>query len=174
MSVWFVKRNAAMGEVMQRELFGMSSSSATFIHDFHEWYIQHIRVIIKHLDDFVRNGSNWEIDGIEDLRIKLNLFDKLSGQAPFKIPEKLARMQAIVNVDSKECFKYACLSILHYKDLTDNRHRPSKYMPCLDELKFDGIDVSDVHIRHDIPKIEKLNNIKISVNMWEKGVFIMT
>jgi len=169
MSVWFVKRNAATGEVMQRELFGMSSSSATFIHDFHEWYIQHIRAIIKHLDDFVRNGSNWEIDGIEDLRIKLNLFDKLSGQAPFKIPEKLARMKAIVNVDSQECFKYACLSILHYKDVTEHRYRPSKYRPWLDELKFDGIDVSDVHIRHDIPKIEKLNNIKINVHVWEKG-----
>ena len=93
-----MKRNAATGEVMQRELFGMSSSSATFIHDFHEWYLHHIRAIIKHLDDFVRNGSNWEMDGTDDLKIKLNFLDKLSGRAPFKLPEKLARMQAIVNV----------------------------------------------------------------------------
>ena len=37
------------------------------------------------------------------------------------------------------------------------------------ELQFGEVDASDVHIRSDVPKIEKLNNLKINIHVWEDG-----
>ena len=76
-------------------------------------------------------------------------------------------MQAVVNVQTKiNSFQYALLSIIHYHDLNkDNRKYPSKYEQWLGKLKFGDVDVSEVHIRRDVPKIEKLNNIKINIHV---------
>ena len=124
---WFVKINPATSEVLRREVFHLSSLPADCIHDFHHWYMQHVVGIIKNLETFTKRDSDLVFDGIEALDIKFTLLDNLSGRSFFKLPDKLNRMKAVVNVNVKEsCFKYALLSILHYNDVKDNRHRPCK------------------------------------------------
>ena len=170
LKAWFVKRNPATLEVLQREVFYLSSLPADFIHDFHQWYTRHILGIIKNLENFTKQDSNLEFDSVEALDIKFNLLRNLSGRCFFQLPDNLKNMKAVINVEvKKECFKYALLSILHYNDLTKNRTRPSKYEQWLGELNFGDVDPSEVHIKRDIPKIEKLNNLKINVHVWEKG-----
>ncbi len=172
LKAWFVKRNPATFEVLRRELFYLSSLPADSIHDFHTWYTRHVLGIIKNLEEFCKRDSDLEFEGVEALDIKFNLLNDLSGRAFFQLPDKLKRLKAVVNVDTSiDCFKYALLSILHYADVKDNknRNRPSKYDQWLDELNFDDINSLDVHIRSDVPKIEKLNKLKINIHVWEKG-----
>ena len=79
-------------------------------------------------------------------------------------------MRAAVNIDDKEaCLKYALLSIIHNKDIAINRQTPSKYEQWLDDFNFGDVGPSDVCIRSDVSKIEKLNTLKINIHMWEKG-----
>ena len=167
---WFLKRNPATSEVLRREVFHLSSLPADFIHDFHQWYTSHVLGIINNLENFTKRDSDLEFDGVEALEIKFNLLDNLSGRAFFKLPDKLDRMKAVVNVQVRDsCFKYALLSILHYSDVKQNHHRPSKYEQWLDEVNFGDVDPSDVRIKRDVPKVEKLNNLKINIHVWERG-----
>ena len=77
----------------------------------------------------------------------------------------------MVNVNcNKDCFKCALLSILYYKDVKVHRERDSKYEQWLEELDFGDIDTSEVHIKRDVPKIEKINDLKINIHVWEKGL----
>ena len=168
---WFVKRNPATFEVLRREVFYLSSVPASYIHEFHHWYRQHSVGIINHLETFTKHDSNLEFDGVDAIELKLSCFPNLSGRGFFKLPDTLNRMKAVINVDvPHSCFEYALLSILHYGDVKHNRQRPSNYERWLDEMKFGEVDSSDVHIKKDIPKIEKLNDIKINIHVWDKGL----
>ena len=171
LKAWFVKRNPAANEVLRREMLYISSLSADYIHDFHQWYNSHSAAINKNLENLTRRDSDLELDGIEALDIKFNLLPNLAGRSFFQLPDNLKRMQAVINVNVKEaCFKYALLSILHYKDLTkEKRNRPNNYDSWLGELEFGEVDPSNVSIK-DVPKIEKLNNIKINIHAWEKAL----
>ena len=170
LKAWFVKRSPATFEVLRREMFYLSSLSADFIHDFHHWYGRHVAAIIKNLESFNNRDSDLEFDDVEALDIKFNLLTNLSGRAFFKIPDKLKRMNAVVNVETNDCcFLYAMLSILHYSDVNDHRYRKQQYKAWLNEINFGDVDPLNVHIKKDLPKIEKLNNMKINVHVWEKG-----
>ena len=170
LKAWFVKRNPATSEVLRREMYYLSSLPADFIHSFHQWYTRHILGIINHLESFTKRDSDLEFDGVEALDIKLNLLTNLSGRGFFQLPDKLKHMKAVVNVNvERDCFKYALLSMLHYNDVKNNRERPTQYIQWLDELNFGKIDSSDVHIKTDVPKIEKLNNLKINIHVWDRG-----
>ena len=168
---WFVKRKPATGEVLSREKMYLSSLPSDFIHDFHQWYFQHTAALIRNFNNLTKGASNLEFDGVNALEIKFNLLPNLSGRAFFQLPDNLKRKQAVVNVQThKSCFKYALLSILHYSDLNlNNRRYPSKYAQWLGELDFGEVDESDVSIK-DVRKIEQLNNIKINIHVWEKGL----
>ena len=169
---WFIKRNPATMEVLRREMLYLSSLSAEFIHDFQHWYERHMAGIINNLETLCKRDSDLEFDKVEALDIKFNILRNLSGRAYFQLPDKLKRMQAVVNVQApKDCFKYALLSVLHYKDFDSGSKRryPSNYTPWLQELNFGDVNVSDVHIRTDVPKVEKHNKIKINIHVWERG-----
>lgn len=170
LKAWFVKRNPATNEVLRRDLMFLSSLPADIVHDFQQWYKSHTRAIIKNLEHLEKQDSSLEFDGIEALDIKFSLLSNLSGRSFFKLPNKLHLMKAVVNVNVDEgCFHYALLSILHYADVHSNRFRASNYKDWLGELNFGDVDVSDVHIRRDVPIIEKLNNLKINIHVWENG-----
>lgn len=138
-----------------------------------EWFATHSARIKELLDTFQSNGSKIVFDCIERLYIKLNLTYNNNGQGTFKLPSKLGKKrQSIINVDSEgQCFKYALLSILHYDDVADSRRTSAdSYGQWVGELDFGDIDVNNVSIS-DISKIEKLNNLKINVHVWE-GKFL--
>ena len=171
LKAWFVKRNPVTFEVLRREMFYLSSLPADIVHDFHHWYNRHTAAIIKNLEDFQKRDSNLELDSVEGLDIKFSLLTNLSGRSFFKLPEKLNNLKAVVNVDCRDsCFKYALLSILHYEEIKLHRNRVNNYSKWLDELDFGDVDASEVYIKRDVPKIEKLNNLKINIHVWERGL----
>lgn len=120
---------------------------------------------------FTNGDSNLEFDDIEALDTKFNLLTALSGQSLFKLPNALMRKKAVVNFNCENsCLLHALLSILHYWDLNNNHQRESKYDQWPGELNFGDVIASEVHIKRDVPKIEKPNNLKINVHVWEKEI----
>ena len=169
---WFVKRDSATQRVIRREVLCVSSISASFVHDFHTWYAAHLGGISKNLNNLCCRDSDLEYDGMEALDIKINLLSKnLSAKGYFELPDHLKTKRAVVNVKTTtHCFEYSILSLKHYHDLTvSQRMYKCHYERWLGELKFGDIDAENVNIR-DIPRIEKLNNCKINVHLYEKGL----
>ena len=169
---WFVKQNSATGEVLRRELLYLSSLSSETIHDFDKWYSSHVAAIMKNFNDLTRQDSDLTFDGVEALEIKFNLLPNLAGRGAFQLPPALKRMHAVVNVQTTDsCFKYALLSVLHYNDFmkAGERKYPKNYMQWLEEIDFGTVNPSDVSIK-DVHKIESLNNLKINIHVWDKGL----
>ena len=168
---WFVKEDPVTGFVERRMLFYISSHSASLIHNFQAWYTSHSTAIMSNLNNFTNRASSFYLDRIEALEVKFSLLENQDGQGYFKLPDELRRKNAVINIDSNTaCFKYALLSILHYDDIKKDRQRISKYLKWNNELDFSGVDINNVNIAKDIPKIEERNDIKINVHVWDKGL----
>ena len=170
LNVNYIKMDHRTGQVLERRLIAHPSSSATEVVDCNSWLSQHIDGLKLAIDKFCERDSDLIFDGVEFADFKVTLLENHSGQGSFKLPSKLKTKSAVVNVDCEShCFKYAVLSILHYEDVETHRYRPSQYKAWEDELKFDEMDASNMKIK-DIEKFERLNNIKIIVHIWDKGL----
>ena len=169
--VEFVRVNPETGLVVERMNTYIPSNTSRQIVDLREWLEDNIERFQRTLEKFTTGGSAWVVEGVDHVLFKLNLGLNYSGRGIFKLPQKLMKKQAVVNVQcERSCFKYALLSILHYKDINRNRERPSKYIAWENELNFEGVNIEEIDIARDIPKVEKLNNIKINIHVWERGL----
>ena len=147
------------------------SKAADNMNEFDDWLQRHIQCLTRSIESFNQRDSGLEFDRILDADIKVSIAKNRAGRGHFNLPKTLMSKKAVVNVDTdKECFKYAVLSILHYNDMSEHRYRASKYAVWKDELKFDGIENVETTSFKDIAKFEALNNIKIIVHLWEKGL----
>ena len=68
----------------------------------------------------------------------------------------------------KTCFLYAIRSILHYENLSHSRNKTSSYAKWTSEINLKNISLP-VNMK-DLPKFEKLNNIKVNVHLYENGL----
>jgi ssDNA-binding Zn-finger/Zn-ribbon topoisomerase 1 len=150
--------------------FHIPSSPATEVVDYESWINFHIQGLKLNIDKFNERDSGLIFDGIESALFKISLLGNHSGRGSFKLPKNLKNKTAVINVDCEsQCFKYAVLSILHYNDINANRNRTYSYRQWENELNFDDCNSDDMKIK-DIEKFEKLNNIKIVLHVWEKGL----
>ena len=134
-----------------------------------EWFETHSHRIIQLIEEMNRGASNIEFDSIERVFLKFTREGNAGGHGMFPLPPALAKKrQTIVNVDTtSECFKFALLSILHYNDVPNKgRSNKDSYRQWEDELDFGDINPDEVRIS-DIHKIERLNNLKINLHVWE-------
>lgn len=168
----FVQLDPATGEVVRRSERFIPSRRSEHVVDLFDWYENHIDRIACTLNKCLNTeGSDWQLEGLKFVLLKVSLSENLKGCGSFKLPTKLNKMHAVVNVNCEEsCFLYAVLSILHYDDVDQHRYRPSKYKRWLNELNFKDLNVNNMNIRRDIPKFEKMNNLKINVHVWENGL----
>ncbi|CAG2239741.1 unnamed protein product [Mytilus edulis] len=103
-----------------------------------------IAKIKESMANYMRKGSGWVFDHIEQLKIYLNNFKPLAGSSYIPLPSELARRKAIINVQNKDdqCFLWAILSALHHKEVDGNHaYRLNQYKMWEKELNFDGIEL---------------------------------
>lgn len=159
----------ATGEITRREDIYFSTYAD---HVSNEHFIDNMQSdLLRKIDIFIQNGSNWIVVTVIffDLRItKYFSIPYRRGNCYTPSPLQLKRKRAVVNVNNgnaNNCFLYAVLSILHYNDITRDRHRSSKYSQWIDELNFG--DLSFPIRARDIPKFEKLNpGLYINLLEW--------
>ena len=168
----FFRIDPQNGNVVDRMSCYIPSASSSLIVDFNECYESHIQSFICTFNK-IEDSSAWQYEDVDFVIFKFSLSLNYGGRGTFKLPETLKKLQAVVNVDcDTQCFKYAVLSMLHYNDLSRHRHRSrvSEYSRWENDLKFDDVNVDEIKISTDIPKVEKMNNLKINVHVWDKGL----
>ena len=167
-----VQVDAETGAVVARREEYIPSGASEHVVNLQEWYESHITRFSNTLNKFMsRDGSEWIVEGLSFVLLKVSLTESLAGCGVFKLPETLKKKQAVVNVDcDRACFKYAVLSVLHYNDISKHRQRVTKYAQWENELKFDGLNVDEMDIRRDVPKFEKMNDLKVNIHVWDKGL----
>ena len=65
--------------------------------------------------------------------------------------------QSVLNIKNNDnlCFLWCILACFHPVDSKNHSSRVSKYVPCIDELNVENIDLKDVMKIKDISKVEK-------------------
>ena len=165
----YFKVNDAGRRVEELFLYFPSHAQSYVAGDGESWYGNHTARIFELMEKVNHQASNIEFDSIERVYVKLTLRDNVDGHGVFTLPPILAKKRAsIVNVDTtSECFKYALLSKLHYDDVpSSQRSNKEAYQEWVGELNFGNINPDEVSIG-DIATIERLNNIKINLHVWE-------
>ena len=168
MTATYVKVNQSSGEVIDTASFSFISKMADEVISLEDWLRRHVDGLNDKLERFNERDSGWIFVGIDNFQFKITLLENHGGSGTFPLPKDLLSKKAVINVDCEsQCFKYAVLAILHYNDISQHRHRISKYSEWEDELSFEGIDDPNNMKFKDIAKFEKLNKIKIVVHLWQ-------
>ena len=95
----------------------------------------------KFVEDFEGAGSGWTLFFIQHVELKIYDFDVIKGGNYIPLPSKIEKKHACINVENIDeyCFKWAILSALHHKDISDHHERVTKYCQYANELNEDGL-----------------------------------
>ena len=119
------------------------------------------------LDNEIENrdmeGSGWNVQGINHLKIYFHKTNPINGQTYVKFP---IRTNSILNIQNNDtyCFLWSILANLH--PVNKDPQRVCKYIPYRNELYINDIDFTNGMRIIDIPKFENLNN-QLAINVFE-------
>ena len=125
--------------------------------------------ILNVVDEWISEGSGWNIDRIDGHYINVTTYKPLHGSSYIELPTRLKNpKKGLINIKNKddECFRWC-----HIRHLNPQEKNPQRIKKedkgMINELNYDGIDfpVSQKHYN----KAEKQNNIRINVFGYEKG-----
>ena len=108
-------------------------------------------------------GSGWDLQGINHLKICFHKTKALNGMTYIKFPIRTNSILNIQNADTY-CFLWSILANIHPVD--KGHQRVSKYEPYRDELNITNIDFTNGMRIVDIPRFERLNPT-LSINVFE-------
>merc|ERR1712055_508885 len=136
------------------------------ISEFQDLYDESKNKIWLTFDAWLKDGSGWIIQSIDEFHLKICKYTPLQGSSYIKLPNKIENSLSVVNVQNEDnkCFLYSVLAKLH--PVKDNPQRVSNYEPYLKELKTDGITMP-MRLQQ-IPKFEKQNDLSINVYMTDR------
>ena len=123
--------------------------------------------IMTDLDNEIDNrdmeGSGWNVQGINHLKIYFHKTNPINGRTYVKFP---IRSNAILNIQNNDsyCFLWSILASIH--PVNKDPQRVSKYITYKNELNIADIDFTNGMKITDIDKFEKLNN-QLSINVFE-------
>ncbi|XP_037806202.1 uncharacterized protein LOC119600179 [Lucilia sericata] len=88
--------------------------STTTSQDLQQHYSNHCDKIIKKMGEFQERDSGWTLLDIANLKLNINKYECLKGSNYIKLPEKIMRKKACININNKDeyCFKWAIISAL--------------------------------------------------------------
>ena len=108
-------------------------------------------------------GSGWDIQGINRLKIYFHKTNIMNGMTYVKFP---IRNNSVLNTQNTDtyCFLWSILANINPVD--KDPQRVSKYIPYQNELNINNIDFTNGMRMIDIPKFENLNPI-LSIKVFE-------
>ncbi len=117
---------------------------------------------------FEEHGSGWKFRKAMGSDIRIAKYKPRRGRCAVPLTYFFKRKGALINVLNKDdqCFKWAFLSIKHYKDIIDHRNRVSKYRKYVKKYNWKGIKFPAE--LNDVIRFEKQNEKhKIAINVFE-------
>ena len=125
--------------------------------------------IMTDLDNEIDNrdmeGSGWNVQGINHLKIYFHKTNPINGRTYIKFP---IRSNAILNIQNNDsyCFLWSILASIHPINDKNHPYRVSKNIPYKNELNIHNIDFTNGMKITDIDKFENLNT-QLSINVFE-------
>ena len=169
------KVNISDGRVDGEKTFYFSTKAAPIqtISDAADLVSSFQAKVDEKIDRFTNKGSNWVVAAINDIKLCLVKYRVLSGGAKkFTVPKNLAAKTCVLNIDRdrSQCFKYAVVAALHFKELNDihHRNRHTQYEQYISNYNFDGIKFPAT--AEDIKKfVEQNEDVAINALLWVHG-----
>ena len=120
----------------------------------------------EELAGWVERGSGWVLDKINTAYLDFARNVPITGASYIPTPKELKNKNAIINVKNRDndCLRWSLRSA--FFPAARNPDRPNNY-PTEDGFDLTGISFPTP--LHEIPKVEKLNNIAINVLGWKNG-----
>jgi len=143
--------------------------SIKYINDFVNNYI---KLFETYIDDNNKGESGYVFDCILGFNIQIS-FTKIPKTGSYiPTPKVIADKKCCVNIKNEnddKCLLWCMLAFKHYDDIgkKENRTNPKYYQKYLTEIVEPENITYPINIDKDIPKFEKLNNIKINVFTYE-------
>ena len=128
-------------------------------------FLNRAKIYIRaRIDEYERHGSGWIFDQLQCSHLEVAKYSPLSASGTVAIPQEIKKMRSVLNITSTDnrCFLYCLVS--KFKTVKKHPDRYTKYLDNLDIINMGNVTFP-VKIS-DIPKIEQLNQISISVFEW--------
>ena len=111
----FMSMDPVSGVVVTTRDVYLPSGPTSHTVDLNEGFESHVERFSITIEKYIIvEGSAWEVNGLEHVLLKVSLSENFVGCGVSKLPAKLRKMCAVINVDCEHaCFKYAVLRMLH-------------------------------------------------------------
>ena len=133
--------------------------------------------MIEHMNQQIESpalrGSKFVFDGVIWMDIKFHRLNLTRGSSYISLPDWLVKKGAIINPKNSdtECFKWAVIAAMKWKNIGDHPERISKLRRYEDDFDWDGMKFSAS--TRDIRRSESKNEITINILAFEdKKVYI--
>ena len=136
-----------------------------------------VSAMIEHMKQQIENpalrDSKFVFDGVIPMNIDFHRLNLTRGSSYISLPEWLAKKGAIINPKNSdmECFKWAVIAAMKWKDISDHPERISKLKRYEDDFDWSGVKFPAS--TRDIKRFESRNEITINILAFErKKVYI--
>ena len=157
------KLNKLAEEIEMEAMFNGESVTLLLEGDFDEQFNNQIDLILKRLNEFVRNGSGWTVEKVLGLSVRIAAYKPTAGLSYIKSPKYIINKQSVLNIINKDekCFLWSVLASLY--PTKSRQNRVPKYQQFEHKLNTTGL-IFPLSIHH-VKKFETLN-LSISVNIF--------
>ena len=137
--------------------------------EFDQLYDDAREKIWKSFDNWLKNGSGFRIDSVENIQLTVAKYTPIFGTSYIKTPKSLLGKRALINVKNQDnlCFIWAILSALYTNNVKTNVGVVYSYRKYLNMLKYDA-STMPMQIE-GIPQFEKKNELAINVYSVKKN-----
>jgi hypothetical protein len=128
-----------------------------------------INKIVDEMEEFEIRGSQWRLNSVLSLELRINKYNPLRGASYIPLPKTLANKNAIINLKNEDnkCFLWSILSALHPTDKNPQRVTKCKQWEHEFDEALNGIELP-VKLT-DVSKFAKRANMSISVFWFDNG-----
>ena len=130
-----------------------------------------VSAMIEHMNQQIENpalrDSKFVFDGVIHMDINFHRLNLTRGSSYLPLPDWLAKKGAIINPKNSdmECFKWAVIAAMKWKDIDNHPERISKLCRYEDDFDWDGIKFPASN--KDIKRFESRNEITINLLAFE-------
>ncbi|XP_057338514.1 uncharacterized protein LOC130676378 [Microplitis mediator] len=151
--------------VEETKTFQTQSTEILTTTDLDKWFASSVYdVLLKKVEEFNQKDSGWSLVEVINLTINIARYAPLrAGLSTFvTLPKDIQYKKAVINIQNNDefCFLW-CVTAAVYGAETTHPERISSYPHFSTLFNYKGIDFP-ITLK-DIPKFEKLNNLKINV-----------
>ena len=150
--------------VLSTDIIGVYESC-----DVHDALNSSYENLVSSIEDFQQRGSGWILDKLMALDLHLPEFDPLRATSYSPLPTCIPNRKAVVNIKNKDekCFRWSVIAGLYGDSHAENHERLSHYMGYEKEFNLQFLMALK-----DIPKLERLSNVSVSVYAWDQEGYI--